>query len=290
MALIDVLKSRDFTVVAEMETPKGVDISDFIESGGHLKGMADAVLIPDMGHAVMRLSALAGAVLLKREGLETIIQFCCRDRNRLALQADLLASHVLGVANVMAVDGEAVELGDHLEAKPVYDLNAASFLEMAQTLGQGRDMAGKELKGTPRFCLGARIEPWVDETQMEVRLAEAKEAVAKGASFLVAPPVYDVDAFGGFMAKAKGLGTPILASVLLLKSVGMARYLNENLPGTNISDETILRIRKASDRPGECVKIAAETIKALRSVCDGALVITAGWESSLPRILQAARA
>lgn len=288
MAWADKLKSKSFVVVAEMETPKGVDISDFVQSARQLKGRVDAVLVPDMSYAVMRLSALAGAVVLKEQGLEAVVQFSCRDRNRLALQSDVLGAQVLGIASVMAVEGEAVQMGDHLQAKPVYDLTPTAFLEAVEALCQGRDMAGQELKGKPKLCVGARIEPWTDASSMSLRLAEAKAAVAKGACFLVAPPVFDLEAFGAFMAEAKDLGAPVIASVLLLKSVGMARYLNQNLPGMAISEETIRRIRKASDRPAECVKIAAETVQGLKSLCGGVLLVTAGWEARLPEILDAA--
>ncbi|MFH1058647.1 MAG: methylenetetrahydrofolate reductase [Pseudomonadota bacterium] len=288
MAWADKLKSKEFAIVAEMETPKGVDISDFVAAARQLKGRVDAVLVPDMSFAVMRLAALAGAVVLKQQGLEPIVQFSCRDRNRLALQADLLGAHVLGVANVMAVEGEAVAMGDHLEAKTVADLTPAGFLEAAATLAGGADLAGRELKGKPKFCLGARIEAFTDAASCSLRLAAAKAAVDKGAGFLVAPPVFDLEAFAGFMAQAKDLGAPVIATTLLLKSVGMARYLNQNLPGINISDETISRIRSASDRPAECVKVAAETITGLKALCAGTLIVTAGWEDRLPAILDAA--
>lgn len=288
MAWADKLKSKEFAIVAEMETPKGVDISDFVAAARQLKGRVDAVLVPDMSFAVMRLSALAGAVVLKQQGLEPIVQFSCRDRNRLALQADLLGAHVLGIPNVMAVEGEAVAMGDHLDAKAVADLTPADFLAAAATLAEGSDLAGRELKGKPKFCLGARIEAFTDAASCSLRLAEAKMAVAKGAAFLVAPPVFDLKAFADFMSQAKDLGAPVIATTLLLKSVGMARYLNQNLPGVNISEQTISRIRTASDRPAECVKIAAETVTALKSLCAGALLVTAGWEDRLPAILDVA--
>ena len=286
MALADILKSKDFTVVAEMETPKGVDISDFVESARRIKGRVDSVLVPDMGYAVMRMSALTGAMLLKQQGLEPVVQFSCRDRNRLALQGDLLAAHVMGLENVMAVKGQPVEMGDHSDCKPIWDLDVPGFLGAVVSLASGRDLGGRELKGIPSFCLGARIDSFADPSQAKVRLAEAAKAVEKGASFLVAPPVFDLTTFESFMKEAGSLGTPIIATVLLLKSVGMARYLNQNLPGINISEETVKRIRQAADRPAECVKIAGETVNGLKSLCQGALLVTMGWEDRLPGILE----
>jgi len=288
MALTDTLKAKQFAIIAEMETPKGVDVSDFVANARHLKGRVTAVLVPDMGYAVMRLSALAGAVLLKEQGLEPIVQFSCRDRNRLALQSDLLGTHILGLPAVMAVAGEPVEMGDNLEAKPVNDLDPKGFIAAAAALMSGKDLGAKPLKGAPSFCLGARIESWQDQAEAAQRIGEAKAAVDKGAQFLVSPPVFDLDAFGGFLEKAGDLGAPVVGSVLLLKSVGMARYLNQNLKGVQVSEDLIRRIRTASDRPAECVKIAAETAKGLKKICGGALLVTTGWENRLPEILDEA--
>jgi 5,10-methylenetetrahydrofolate reductase len=288
MALTDSLKSREFALIAEMEPPKGVDLSEFVANAGRLKGRLAAVLVPDMSYAVMRLSATAGALVLKDQGLEPIIQFCTRDRNRLALQADLLGCHVLGIPNVMCVAGEAVEMGDQLEAKAVFDLDGPGFLKAASALMAGQDLGGKSLKGKPKLCVGARIEPWSDQAQAQTRIGEAKTAVANGARFLVAPPVFDLEAFGKFLKQAGDLGAPVIGTVMLLKSVGMARYLNQNLPGVQVSEETIARIRGASDRAGECVKIAAETVAGLKKLCGGALLVTTGWEERLPSILDEA--
>ena len=288
MALVDKLKKEDFVIMAEMPTPKGVDISDFVAQVRHLKGRVDSVLIPDMNFAVMRLCALAGAVLVKDQGLDPVVQFSCRDRNRLALQGDLLGAHVLGIHNVMAVEGRSVEMGDHLDARPVHDLDVAGFLKAVSALSQGRDLGGKELKGAPTFCAGARIEPWTDASQMQSRLDAAKAAVEGGASFLVAPPVYQPEGLEAIIKNIDGLGAPVLASVMLLKSVGMARYLNQNMPGAKVAESTIQRIRQAADRPAECVKIAGETVAALRGQCQGVLLVAAGWEKRLPEVLDAA--
>lgn len=278
MAFADKLKSKSFVYLAEMETPKGVDLAAFVDSGRHLKGRVDAVLVPDLSHAVMRLAALAGAKVLKDLGLEVIVQFSCRDRNRLALQGDLLAAHVLGLGNVTATVGEPIENGDQPGAKAVNDFSPVEFLEAAASLAQGRDLGGRELRGKPYFCMGASVTD----------AAGAKAAVDQGASFLIAPPVFDLQAFAPLAAELKESGATLIASVLLLKSVGMARYLNQNLPGVNISEETIKRIRSASDRPAECVKIAAETVQGLKELCGGALLMTAGWEDRLPQILDLA--
>ena len=281
MAFADKLKSKSFLHLAEMETPKGVDLAAFADNGRHLKGRVDAVLVPDLSHAVMRLAALAGASVLKDLGLEVIVQFSCRDRNRLALQGDLLAAHVLGLGNVMATAGEPIEHGDQPGAKAVDDLTPAEFLQAASGLAQGKDMGGRELVGKPQFCMGASVASFQDA-------AGARAAVEQGASFLITPPVFDLEAFAPLAAELKDCGATLIAGVLLLKSVGMARYLNQNVPNVNISEETIRRIRSASDRPAECIKVAAETVQGLRELCGGALLMTAGWEDRLPRILDLA--
>jgi len=288
MAFADKLKSKRFVYLAEMETPKGVDLASLVENGRHLKGRLDAVLVPDLSYAVMRLSAMAGAVVLKDLGLEVVVQFSCRDRNRLALQGDLLGAHVLGLCNVMATAGEPIEQGDQPGAQAVNDLSPFQFLEAAVSLNQGQDLGGRELCGKPKFCLGAGIAPWRNASEAAQRAAEARTAVEKGACFLVAPPVFDVPTFTAFAAELKGVEAVLIASVLLLKSVGMARYLNQNLPGANINEATIKRIRAASDRPAECVKVAAETVQALKGLCGGVLLMTAGWEDRLPQILDLA--
>lgn len=285
MAFADKLKRSGFVYLAEMETPKGVDLAAFADNGRHLKGRVDAVVVPDQSHAVMRLSALAGASVLKGLGLETVVQFSCRDRNRLALQGDLLAAHVLGLGNVMATAGEPIEQGDQPGAMAVHDLSPDQFLGTAVGLGQGQDLGGRELAGKPSFCLGAAIAPWRDAAEASLRAAEARTAVKMGASFLVAPPVFDLRDFADFAAQLKDVGAVLIAGVLLLKSVGMARYLNQNMPGVGIDEATIKRLRAASDRPAECVKIAAETVQGLKSICGGALLVTAGWEDRLPQIL-----
>ncbi len=288
MTLAELFRTKGFVLVAEMETPKGVDISDFVQNARRLKGRVDAALVPDMGYAVMRLAALAGALLIKEQGLAPIVQFNCRDRNRLALQGDLLAAHVLGLENVMAVHGRPVEMGDHLAAKGVWDLDVPGFLTAVKCLAEGRDLGGRELKGCPRFCLGARLEPWGEPGEARLRLAEAARAVEKGAAFLVTPPVFDLAAFARTMEELEGLKVPVLGSVLLLKSVGMARYLNQNLPGVAIGEETIRRIRLAGDRAHECVKLAGETVRGLKGLCQGALLVTMGWEDKLAAILDEA--
>ncbi len=272
-------------VLAEMDTPKGVDISELVTNARRIKGRVDAVVIPDMGNGVMKMSALGGGVLMHQQGIEAIIHACCRDRNRLALQGELLSAHVLGIQNLVVVAGEDMAYGDHIEAKTVNDLDEPGFLRAIKSLQEGTDLAGIELKGAPEFFVGCTFPPFADDAALEKELESAKAKVEAGAQFFLTPPVFDLERFAAFMDKAKILGVPIIPTVFLLKSVGIARYMATNLPGVHISEQTIKRIRQAPDRVGECLRIAGETVKGLKGLSQGVQIVTLGWEYRLPAIL-----
>lgn len=279
------LTSGEFVVLAEMDTPKGVDISELVTNARRIKGRVDAVIIPDMANGVMRMSSLGGGVLMQQQGMEAIIHVCCRDRNRISLQGDLLAAHVLGVQNILVVRGEDMTYGDHLDAKTVNDLDDLDLLAAIQSLQEGVDMAGIELKGSPNFIVGCTVAPYADDKAMEKELELARKKVQAGAQFIITPPVFDVDRFTSFLDKAAGLDVPVIATVFLLKSVGIARYMATNLPGMHISEDLIKRIRKAPDRVNECIRIAGETVAALKEHARGVQIVTLGWEYRLPAIL-----
>ncbi len=271
-----------------MHTPKGVNISRLVTDARRIKDRVDAVVIPDMDNGIMRMSALAGGVLMHRAGIEPIIHMYCRDRNRMALQGDLLAAHVLGIENLVVVQGEEMEVGDHQDAAPVNDLDEVGLLGVIRTLQEGRDMAGFELDGVPSFNAGCSIAPFESEKGMEEELDAAKRKIDAGCRFVITPPVFDVEQAAGFLKKAGDLGVPVIATVFLLKSVAVARYIATNEPGAHISDDLIRRIRKSPDRENEGIRIAGETIAALKSMSRGVLVQTLGWEHRLPAILDVA--
>jgi methylenetetrahydrofolate reductase (NADPH) len=282
------LSSGEFIVLAEMDTPKGVDISELITNARRIKGRVDAVIIPDMDNGVMRMSALAGGALISQQAIETIIHVFGRDRNRMALQGDLLAAHVLGIQNLIVVRGEDMSYGDHRDAKSVNDLDELGILAVIRSLQEGVDMAGFELKGWPSFIAGCDIAPYQDDKVLEAELEYARQKVEAGARFVITPPVFDLDHFASFLDKAQGLNVPIIPTIFLLKSVGMARYMAVNEPGARISEQLITRIRKAPDRDVECLRIAAETVKGLRQLVQGVKIQTLGWEYRLPDILDLA--
>lgn len=279
------LSSNEFVILAELDTPKGVDISDMISNARRVKGRVDAIVIPDMDNGVMRMSAIGGGVLMHQQGMESIIHVYCRDRNRMALQGDVLAAHVLGIQNLIVVHSETIEKGDHREAKPVNDLDELELIRTIKTLQEGTDMAGFDLKGKPKITVGCTISPYADEKALDAELALAEKKVEAGAQFIISPAVFDVNHFASFMEKAKGLGVPVIPTIFLLKSVGIARYLANYEPGAHISEDLIRRIRKSGDRELECIKIAGETIASLKNLAQGVKIQTLGWEHRLPTIL-----
>jgi methylenetetrahydrofolate reductase (NADPH) len=279
------LTSGEFVVVAEMNTPKGVDITQLVTNARRIKGRVDAVVIPDMDNGVMRMSALAGGVIMHQQGIESIIHVYCRDRNRMALQGDLLAAHVLGIQNLIVVNSEDMTNGDHREAKPVYDLDEVELLEIIESLQKGQDMAGFNLSGTPNFTTGCAVASFANEKEMMTELELAAKKISAGAQYIVTSPVFNVVPFEKFLEAAQGLNVPVIASIFLIKSVGIARYMALNEPGSYISEDIIRRIRKASDRETECLRIAGETIAALKDKVAGVKIETLGWEHRLPAIL-----
>jgi 5,10-methylenetetrahydrofolate reductase len=285
MSLKKRLASNEFVVLAEMNTPKGVDISKLITNARRIKSRVDAVIVPDMDNGVMRMSALAGGVLMQQQGIEALIHTCCRDRNRMALQGDILAAHALGIQNLVVVPSEQMTNCDHRDATFVEDLDELGLIQAITALQQGKDLAGFDLEGAPDFTAGCTMAPFANDEEMAAELALAKRMVEAGAQFLIAPPVFDVQRYDAFLTAAQALEVPVIATVFLIKSVGVARYMALNEPGAHISEELIRRIRKAADREGECVKIAGEIIAALKDKVAGVKIETQGWEHRLASIL-----
>jgi methylenetetrahydrofolate reductase (NADPH) len=281
------LEARDFVILAELEPPKGTDVSDLVANATKVKGRVDAFVISEMGNAVMRLSALGGSLLLANRGLETVMQVCCRDRNRLALQGDLLAAAALGVSNVMAVSGEDITHGDHHRARAVNDVDLLELLSAMQTMKSGKDMAGVELKGSPDFFVGAAVN--LSSGSAEVELAALDQKMQAGARFFVTTPIFDLTVLERFMNRLGDRKAFLIPTVLLLKSVGMARYIDRHMEHIDIPPETIRRLQNAPERTRECVQIAAELVAALKAKqVSGVNIATIGWEDKLPQILSAA--
>ena len=281
------IEAGEFVVLAEMEPPKGADISSMIKNARRVKEQVDAFLIPEMSNAVMRMSALGGAIALQQAGMETVMQICCRDRNRLALQADLLAASACSISNVMAVSGQDPRFGDHHQAKAVYDITLMELLESLKKLQDGKDMAGIDLRGSPRFLVGSTVQAQAKGESLEAEIELLNQKSNSGARFFITPPVFDLGALGPFINRIDRSRIAVIPTVLLLKSAGMARYMSRNVEHVVIPESVITRIQNAPDKVRECIQIAAEMIAALRSEgFSGVSVSTIGWEDKLPDILE----
>jgi 5,10-methylenetetrahydrofolate reductase len=287
MPLNTKLDAGDFVVLAEMEPPKGVDVSAMVNNATRVKGMVDAFVVPEMSNAVMRMSALGGAMILQAKGMPTVMQVNCRDRNRLALQADLLAAGACGVENIMAVTGEDPSYGDHHQARTVNDIDLPELLKVIGGLGRGKDMAGIELSGAPRFMVGSTCQFGVVGKSPEVEIEALNQKVDAGARFFITPPLFDVSAMEPYMMKLKSPQPAIIPTVLLLKSLGMARYMSRNMSHIRIPERFVERIQSAGDKVRECIQIAAEVVTSIkRAGYPGVMLATLGWENRLADILE----
>lgn len=289
MSLQSQLEVGEFVITAEVGPLKGTDITEIEEVAELLQGKVDAANVTDQQSSVMRLGSLAVCHLLKDKGLDAVLQMTCRDRNRLALQSDLLSAHVLGIENVLALTGDLPALGDQPQAKPVYDLDSVQLLWVIKRLNEGYDMVGNELQGKTNFFAGAVVTPEADtEAKRELQLIKMEKKIANGAKFFQTQAVYDVDSFAKFMRSVEKFNVPILAGVIPLKSAGMARFMNKNVAGVFVPEELIDKMAKTDDRTAAGIEIAANLIKELKDICQGVHIMAIGWEKKVPAILDAA--
>jgi methylenetetrahydrofolate reductase (NADPH) len=281
--------SGKFVITAEAGPLKGTDLAELKEVAGVLKGKVDAVNVTDQQSSVMRLGSLAASHMLIEWGVEPIYQLTCRDRNRIALQSDLLSAAALGIQNVMALTGDLPSSGDHPQAKPVFDLDSVSLLEVIQTLNAGKDMVGNELKGKPDFFCGAVVNPGADtEAAYELQLIKMERKIAAGAKFFQTQAIYNPETFAKFMKRVEQYKIPVLAGVIPLKSAGAAKFMNKNVAGISIPQAMIDRITKAEDKSKTGIEMCAELIKQLKGMCQGVHIMAIGWEKKVPQIIEAA--
>lgn len=276
------LESGRFAVTAEIAPPKGIDVDDALSRARALHEIT-AVNVTDNQGANMRMTPLAMAALLIREGIEPILQLTCRDRNRMALQSDLLGAAGLGVENLLILSGDHACFGDHPEARSVFDLDSVQLLEVISELQAGRDMAGRTLKGAPGFFSGAAVSPEAEPFELMFQKFEKK--VDAHARFFQTQAVFDPKGLERFMEAARPLGVPVILGVLLLKSAGMARFLNANIPGVRVPEALIERLERATQPLDEGVAIAREMVARAREMCQGVHLMTLGREERIPDIL-----
>lgn len=283
-------EEKEFVVTAEVGPPKGTEISELIHHIDLLKDKVDGLNVTDNQSSVMRIGSLAICRLILDHGGEPILQLTCRDRNRLALQSELLSAWVLGTKNVLCLTGDYISVGDHPEAKPVFDLDSVQLLQTVELLNNGKDLAGNEMQGGTDFFAGAVVTPEADP--IEPQMLKFEKKIVVGAKFIQTQAIYDLGNFQRFMEQARKHDVKIMAGIVLLVSAGMARYMNKNVPGIFVPDELIKEM--AASEKGKAIetgiRIAGRMIKQLREekVCDGVHIMAIGKEGRVPDILKAA--
>jgi 5,10-methylenetetrahydrofolate reductase len=281
------IKAGEFLLTSEIGPPKGIETNEILEDAELLRNRVDALNVTDLQSSVMRLGSLAVCRLLKEKGFEPILQITCRDRNRLALQSDILSAAALGIENLLLLTGDHPALGDHPEAKAVFDLESVQLLGVVKALESGQDMKGNKLDGAaPKFCKGAVVNPGADP--LEPQIVKMEKKIEAGAEFFQTQAVYDVKQFEIFVNRVRHLKVPIMAGIVLLKSAGMAKYMNKNVAGVNVPAEFIKRMQEAQDKSATSIEIAAELIKELKPMCQGIHIMPIGWDKKVPAVLDAA--
>jgi 5,10-methylenetetrahydrofolate reductase len=282
------LDSGKFSVIVEFQPPKGNDLSELYENAELLRGRVDAVNVPDLQNAIMRLGSLSVCSLLKTKGMEVIYNLSCSARNRLALQSELLNASALGVTNILLLHGEHPSIGDHFEAQPVFDLDIMGLLGAAKRLQEGYDLMGNDLLGKPRFCVGTLVNASSKGHVLDLELMDMEKKIRLGVDFFVTNPIYDAGVFETFAKKVAHFKVPIIAGITLLKSVGMARYVNKHVEGAFIPDTIIDQLMKGADKQKTSVEIAGHLIHELKPLCQGIQIIPIGWENQIPALLDQA--
>ncbi|MGB2630811.1 MAG: methylenetetrahydrofolate reductase [Candidatus Omnitrophota bacterium] len=269
MNLQEKLKKGKFVITTEIGPPKGVSLDGVFKDLEHVRGRVDAVNVTDQQSSIMRMGSMAASKLLLDKGYEPVYQVTCRDRNRIALQSDVLSAYALGIRNLLILTGDHPLLGDHPEAKPVYDLDSVTLLHAVKALQEGKDLSGKKLETSPSFYVGAVVNPGAEPLEPEVIKMEKK--IAEGAQFFQTQAIFDPKAFEKFVSAIKHLRPKIklLGGIVPLKSVKMACYMNENVPGVTVPKDMIEAMEKASDVQDYAAGIGADIVEGIRGSCDG---------------------
>jgi methylenetetrahydrofolate reductase (NADPH) len=284
----DKIIAREFVVTSELTPPKGVDLTDVFAKAESLRGYVDAFNVTDSHRARMAIAPSAVARLLLDRGIEPIVQITARDRNRIAIQADILGAAALGARNFVFMAGDPPTNGDHPDAKPVFDLNSNQMLRAGHELAQGRDMAGNPLRGTPILFLGATANPGAVDLQAEA--VNTRRKIDAGAQFLQTQAIYDRVTVEKFLDAVKPDGVALLAGIIPLKSSKMGAWLNANVPGIRVPDALLEEMHSVAGTDGEIARgidIAARTIRDIEKLCAGVHVMGLGWEAHIPAILEA---
>ena len=279
------MRAGEFLITAEVAPPKGSNPEHMLEQSLKLKNWTHAINITDGSRAVMRMSSFAAALLLQNHGIEPVCQMACRDRNRIALQADLLGASALGIHNILALTGDPITAGDFPKARAVFDLESVRLLQTIQKLNAGLDSNDKPLPdGAAQLLAGAAVDPQISSWSSLQRRFERK--VEAGAQFFQSQMIVDFERLEKFMTQiAAPHGKPVLAGIFLLKSAKNARFINRNVPGVSIPDWMIERLEQAADPLQEGVAIAAEQVRIAKDLCQGVHMMAVRREDLIPDIL-----
>ena len=290
MRITELFDNGEFVVTAEVGPPKGIHMEHVVEEAKTYLSGITAVNITDNQSSVMRMGSLPACVALKNAGLTPILQLTCRDRNRIALQSELLGAAMLGIDNILCLTGDHTKMGDHPGAKPVFDLDSVSLLHTVSQLEKGVDLGGSPLVGEPpKFAKGAVVSPCSDS--VDAQLAKMERKVMAGAEYFQTQAVFDSEKFIQFMEKAKQFGKPVQLGVIIPKSAGMAKFMNKNVAGVHVPDEMIEALAADKERAKAGitgVEIAAKIIKEFKPYCQGVHIMALGWESKVPDLLKLA--
>ena len=290
MRITELFDNGEFVVTAEVGPPKGIHLDGLVEEAKtHLSGIT-AVNVTDNQSSVMRMGSLPACVALKNAGLTPILQLTCRDRNRIALQSELLGAAALGLENILCLTGDHTKMGDHPGAKPVFDLDSVSLLHTVCQLEKGVDLAGNPLVGEPpKFAKGAVVSPCSES--VDAQLAKMERKVMAGAEYFQTQAVFDSEKFIEFMEKAKQFGKPVQLGVIIPKGAGMAKFMNKNVAGVHVPQSMIDELAADKERAKAGitgVEIAARIIKECRPYCQGVHIMALGWEAKVPEVLKLA--
>ena len=279
------IEAKEFLITAEITPPKGGDPSRMLEVAETLKGKVHAVNITDGSRAVLRMSSLAASLLLLQRGIEPICQMACRDRNSIALQADLMGAYALGIHNILALTGDPVKAGDHLKARPVFELESVRLLKVIGNLNSGVDSQAQSLPdGSLELLAGAAVDPQCGSWSGLQSRFERK--VAAGAQFFQSQLITDFEKLEKFMTLiVAGCDRPVLAGIFLLKSAKNALFINRNVPGVEIPAHIIERLAQATEPLEEGINIAAEQVKLAQELCQGVHIMAVKKEELVPEIL-----
>jgi len=283
------LEDGKFVVTCEIGPPKGTDTEEIKEAAEILKGIADGINVTDLQSSVMRLGSLTTCHFLKEWGLDPIFQVTCRDRNRLALQSDLISAYVMGIRNILALTGDYTTTGDHPQAKPVFDLDSVQLLWAIKNLEEGKDLAGNELTQKPSFFKGAVVNPGADtEASYELQIAKMKKKISHGAQFFQTQAIFDAEIFKKFMERIhkENIKVPVLAGIILLKSERMANYMNKFVPGVFVPETIVKKMEQTKDKVSMCIEIASKLIEEVKPYCAGVHIQALGWEKHIPAVVK----